>query len=92
MWGTVAGALLTDAIGHRLTLSIFSALIALGGTAWFFATRTHAGTNSVAAARTDGEGGLASVLRDRRLLMVSAGGMASGGLHAISRSEMEEGR
>ena len=76
--GTVAGAVLTDAIGHRLTLSIFSALIALSGAAWFFATRTHAGARSPAAARADGEGGLASVLRDRRLLIVSAGGMVSG--------------
>ena len=76
--GTVAGALLTDAIGHRLTLVIFSALIALGGGAWFFATRTRAGAHSLAATRTDGEGGLAAVAHDRRLLIVSAGGMVSG--------------
>ena len=75
--GTVAGAMLTDAIGHRLTLSIFSALIAVGGGAWFFATRTRGGVSLPAIARTEGEGGLASVLRDRRLLIVSASGMVS---------------
>ena len=77
--GTVAGALLTDAIGHRWTLSLFSAVIAAAGMAWLLATRRGAAAIAQAAnVAVDEPGGFSSVLRDRRLLATSAGGLVAG--------------
>ena len=41
MVGVVAGGLLTDAIGHEWTLTIFAAATGVGGLAWFVTSRPH---------------------------------------------------
>ncbi len=75
MVGVVAGGILTDAIGHRWTLTIFAIVTALGGLAWL---ATSGGGKSPAKPAPEGSttGTFGLVLRDRRLLMTGLGGLA----------------
>ncbi len=76
--GAIAGGTLTDAVGHRSTLTLFAALTAVGGVAWYLATRSTARQSRPLMAARGETGGLAAVLGDRRLLAVSAGGLVTG--------------
>ena len=77
--GALAGALLTDAIGHRSTLTIFSALMALAGVSWFFATRGGARDARRSVEGDSGaRAGMVTVLADRRLLATGLGGLITG--------------
>ncbi|MDA0352531.1 MAG: MFS transporter [Chloroflexi bacterium] len=77
--GALLGATLTDAYGHRTTLTAFTVVTALAGVTWWLSTRGHTPTRRVAAA--SGEStlrGLVTVLQDRRLLSTGAGGLVTG--------------
>jgi MFS family permease len=74
--GAVLGGVLTDVIGHEWTLTIFAAAIGLAGVGWYAATR-HLATTAQPPA-TAAQGGLAEVLRDARLLVVSVSGLLIG--------------
>ena len=74
--GAVLGGVLTDAIGHEWTLTIFAAAIGLAGMGWYAATRRVAATTQPPA--TAAQGGLSEVLRDARLLVVSVSGLLIG--------------
>jgi MFS family permease len=77
--GALVGALLTDAIGHRSTLTIFSAAIALAGVSWFLATRSEGGGGRRAVEGGRGtRAGMVTVLADRRLLVTGLGGLITG--------------
>jgi MFS family permease len=77
--GALAGALLTDAIGHRSTLTIFSVLMTLAGVSWFFATRGAASDARRAVEGGSGtRAGMVTVLADRRLLATGLGGLITG--------------
>jgi MFS family permease len=77
--GALAGALLTDAIGHRSTLTIFSVLMTLAGVSWFFATRGAASDARRAVKGGSGtRAGMVTVLADRRLLATGLGGLITG--------------
>ena len=76
--GAIAGGTLTDAVGHRSTLTLFAALTAVGGVAWYVATRSTAPHSRPLMAARGEAGGLAAVLGDRKLLAVSAGGLVTG--------------
>ena len=77
--GALIGALLTDAIGHRTTLTIFAISMAGAGALWWVTTRgqtpvRHA--SPVGGERT--RQGLVAVLSDRRLLVTGSGGLITG--------------
>ena len=81
--GSVAGALvggtMTDAFGHRLTLTVFAAVMAVAGATWYLATRGQQQARVVAQSGTAGMvSGLVAVLADRRLLVTGAGGLVTG--------------
>ena len=76
--GAIAGGTLTDAVGRRSTLTLFAALTAVGGVAWYVATRSTAPHSRPLMAARGEAGGLAAVLGDRKLLAVSAGGLVTG--------------
>ena len=88
MVGVVAGGLLTDAIGHEWTLTIFAAATGVGGLAWFVTSRPHtarspeeliaadSGAATPAALRGDGENALRVMLGNPQLLIVGLGGLA----------------
>ena len=76
--GAIAGGTLTDAVGRRSTLTLFAALTAVGGVAWYVATRSTAPHSCPLMAARGEAGGLAAVLGDRKLLAVSAGGLVTG--------------
>jgi MFS family permease len=79
--GALIGATLTDAIGHRTTLTIFAGAMAVAGVVWFASTR---GQRPVQRVEGYGGGGqramteLLAVLADRRLLVTGAGGLITG--------------
>lgn len=78
--GVVAGGLLTDAIGHRWTLTAFAIATGAGGVAWFITSRPKprvATATPAPPAAPDGERrALRLILRDPRLLAVGLSGMA----------------
>ena len=81
--GVLAGGLLTDAIGHRWTLTIFAAATAVGGLAWFATSRSRpAGRAQTPRAGRDGGApasaprALRVMLADPKLLTVGIGGLA----------------
>jgi MFS family permease len=74
--GAVLGGVLTDAIGHEWTLTIFAAAIGLAGLGWYGGTR-HVATTAQPPA-TAAQGGLSEVLRDAPLLVVSMSGLLIG--------------
>ena len=76
--GALLGGLLTDAIGHRATLSIFAVAIAAAGVAWLAAIRRLPTLPPPPTQVTGLAAGFADVLRDRRLLMVSVSGLLVG--------------
>ncbi|MDP6606878.1 MAG: MFS transporter, partial [Dehalococcoidia bacterium] len=81
--GALIGALLTDAIGHRRTLTIFAVAIALAAVSWFVATRSegaarHTGGGDGAGSRSESGAGMMAVLADRRLLVTGTGGLITG--------------
>lgn len=74
--GVVAGGILTDAIGHDWTLTIFAVATGVGGVAWFITSRTHRRQTRLRDdAKRRGRGGWGVVLRDRRLLTVGMSGL-----------------
>jgi MFS family permease len=72
--GAVAGGLLTDAFGHRRTLTIFAAVIAVAGVAWHVSSRGSLRREVTPVDDTAGSG-LQAILTDRRLLVVGASGL-----------------
>jgi MFS family permease len=76
--GALVGALLTDAIGHRPTLTIFAAAMALAAVSWFVATRGEARAGRRATVGSSENGAGVAVLADRRLLVTGAGGLITG--------------
>ena len=77
--GALIGATLTDAIGHRPTLTIFAVTMAVAGALWFVSTRGQRPARRVGV--EDGErvrAGLLTVLSDRRLLVTGGGGLITG--------------
>ncbi len=79
--GVFLGGVLTQAFGHRPTLTLFAAVTAVAGVAWFAATRGRPSTTprlSVGASVA----GFGEVLRDRRLLAVSVSGLVVGLIYA----------
>ena len=88
MVGVVAGGLLTDAIGHQWTLTIFAATTGVGGLAWFVTSRTHrthspeeliaadGGGAGTSAHDGQGQSALRVMLGNPQLLIVGLGGLA----------------
>lgn len=88
MVGVVAGGLLTDAIGHEWTLTIFAATTGVGGVAWFITSRSHrtrspeeliaaeTGATNGSSRSGQGQGALRVMLGDPQLLVVGLGGLA----------------
>ena len=79
--GALIGATLTDAIGHRPTLTIFAGTMAVVGVVWFVSTREQRPVPRVEAAGGGGQrtmAGLVAVLADRRLLVTGGGGLITG--------------
>ena len=81
--GVLAGGLLTDAIGHEWTLTIFAVVTGLGGLAWLVTSRSTgayrtAGAAPAAAGDSSASGaqGLRLMLADPKLLTVGIGGLA----------------
>ena len=75
--GAVAGGLLTDAVGHRATLTMFAAITAAAGLGWYLRTRRSLAAHHRPIERLPG-GGFRDVLRDRQLLIVSSSGLVVG--------------
>ena len=77
--GALIGGTLTDAMGHRPTLTIFAGTMAVAGVVWFVSTR---GQQPVGRVETSGGtstmAGLVAVLADRRLLVTGTGGLITG--------------
>ena len=77
--GALVGATLTDAIGHRSTLTIFAVTMAATGALWWVTSR---GQRQAQTATPDGgtqtRAGLVEVLSDRRLLVTGSGGLIAG--------------
>jgi MFS family permease len=76
--GALLGATLTDAVGHRPTLTAFAVVMAFAGATWWVSTRGRPVRRGAAAAPTEGAAGLVTVLADRRLLVTGAGGLLTG--------------
>jgi MFS family permease len=72
--GAVAGGLLTDAFGHRRTLTIFAAVIAVAGVAWHVSSRDSLRHEATPVDDVAGNG-LQAILTNRRLLVVGASGL-----------------
>lgn len=83
MVGVIGGGLMTETIGHRTALTIFAALIAVAGVAWFAVTVTSKHVMAVppAEGRSLREG-FAEVRGNGRLLAVSIGGLVVGFIFA----------
>lgn len=77
--GALIGAVLTDLFGHRLTLTLFAATMAVTGMIWFVSTRDQRLSQR---GRIDGgvrvREGMVAVLTDRRLLVTGSGGLITG--------------
>ncbi|HJM88993.1 MAG TPA: MFS transporter [Dehalococcoidia bacterium] len=77
--GALIGALMTDAIGHRSTLTIFSVVMTLAGVSWFLATRReHGDRRRTAEDESDPRAGMMTVFADRQLLVTGLGGLITG--------------
>lgn len=76
--GAVLGGVLSDAIGHEWTLTIFAIVIGLAGVSWYRATREVAATDPIPVSANAARGGFGEVLRDVRLLAVSVSGLLVG--------------
>jgi MFS family permease len=79
--GVFLGGLLTEAFGHRSTLTLFAVATAIAGLAWFASTRGRPSTTPRLSAGAS-IAGFGEVLRDRRLLVISVGGLVVGLIHA----------
>jgi len=77
--GALIGAVLTDLFGHRLTLTLFAATMAVTGMFWFLSSRDqrfHQRDRMDVGVRV--REGLVVVLTDRRLLVTGSGGLITG--------------
>ncbi|NIR59712.1 MAG: MFS transporter, partial [Gammaproteobacteria bacterium] len=74
--GAVAGGLLTDAFGHRQTLTAFAAVIAVAGVAWHLGSHGALRREARRSVEPAG-GGLRPVLADRRLIVVGVAGLVT---------------
>jgi len=77
--GALIGATLTDAIGHRSTLTIFAGTMAAAGALWWATSRGQRQAQTTASeGSTQTRAGLVAVLADRRLLVTGTGGLITG--------------
>jgi MFS family permease len=82
--GALVGAALTDAIGHRPTLTIFAAVMVAAGSLWFATTRGQRPPDRapiggpVLAGASRSRRDLLAVVADRRLLVTGIGGLITG--------------
>ena len=76
--GALVGGVLMDAMGHRATLNLFALITAAGGLRWYLAVGRRAPASQQAVRAGGPPGGLGAVLRDPRLLALSAGGLVTG--------------
>ena len=75
--GALVGAALTDAFGHRLTLTLFAAVMVATAATWIVSTHARAKREEPRRQRDEG-GDLRGVLRDRRLLVTGCGILITG--------------
>ena len=75
--GALVGAALTDAFGHRLTLTLFAAVMVATAATWIVSTHARAKREEPQRQRDEG-GDLRGVLRDRRLLVTGCGILITG--------------
>jgi MFS family permease len=75
--GVLVGAVLTDAVGHRLTLTLFAAMMAATAVVWILSSRRMESDIRQAQGSTSG-GDIWVVLRDRRLLATCGGILITG--------------
>ena len=75
--GVLAGAALTDIFDHRLTLTLFAALMAATAIAWILSGRGATSGRQLTQRRA-GSGDLRAVLGDRRLLATCCGILITG--------------
>ena len=75
--GVLVGAALTDAFGHRLTLTLFAAVMAATAVAWIASSRGVTSSTQPTQTRPS-DGNLREVLGDRRLLATCSGILITG--------------
>ena len=74
--GALVGAALTDAFGHRPTLTLFAAVMAATAAVWILSNRGRA--RGERSPQPRGGGDLRAVLGDRRLLVTGSGILITG--------------